>query len=593
MKQEVYDAVLEILSRKPSFNEGILVLRKTYPNIVKTVGEKTLRSIQAQYYVRRMRRFHYHHYRRETREKYYKLYKEAKSRSEEHVIARLAAKNDISPCLLARIILEEYYLNDVYHVGRERGEGRSALPPGVMTDCFRDIAKLPNPELAAEIYETTMLDNFYGPAVDSIKKTCGAEYEIILQSHCLRAGLSFIDEDQMRDEGFDKTPDIKLKIPIMINKRVVNWIESKASFGDPINHEQYTIDQFLPYKNRFGSGAVIYWFGFVDELADNGERGILLLDHFPKAEDIVQLKDVLEKKPKFNFEHTSETVCEPTAYEEDEDDRFYNYVDPMFDSDCEFYDEETGGESLLARKVSSVNDGGCQDFDKGSDSSGIVVDACGVTESADVRELSLDDRLQHSVSFPLAGIVTEDADSTSRSEMAPNSCEPESASKTLPMGPEPVSDSQIVCKSADPVSNTNTETVHNNVTESAESISSSETCDKTVESQCECERSMCYQESAQIMSSGIANCCHKEIQEGQDLDSCQNSKTTVSSQNPVPSLVSASQSPCYTVQQESDCPGQLQRAEAYKIDTSNLPSQASASAGQGKRKNKKGRKKKR
>ncbi|RUS77674.1 hypothetical protein EGW08_014571, partial [Elysia chlorotica] len=192
INQETYDFVLEILSREPSFNEGLSRLREQLPQIFDAVGEKTLKSIQAQYYVRRMRRSHHHHYSRETREKYYKLYKDAKSRNEKHVIVRLASKNDISPCLLARIILEEYYWNDVNH-GREREtlDGRASLPPGFMTDCIRDISKLPNPELAREIYETTVLDNFYGPAVDSIKKTCGMEYEIILKAHCNQRGLSF------------------------------------------------------------------------------------------------------------------------------------------------------------------------------------------------------------------------------------------------------------------------------------------------------------------------------------------------------------------------------------------------------------------
>ncbi|XP_059179370.1 CDAN1-interacting nuclease 1-like [Physella acuta] len=336
MKQKVYDGILEILSREPSFIEGRRNLEKKWPAILETVSEKTLKSIQAQYYVRRMRRCHHHHYSRETRERYFKLYKEAKANNEKNVIMRLAAKNDISPCLLARIILEEYYWNDVDH-GRERGEGRGSLPPGFMTDCIRDIAKLPNPELAQEIYETTVLDNFYGPAVDSIKKTCGVEYEMILKSYCKSAGLSFIDEDQMREDGYDKTPDIKLQLPILINNRVVNWIESKASFGDPINHQQYMIDQFLPYKNRFGPGAVIYWFGFVDELAELGERGILLLDKFPTPGEITHLRDAYKEDDQLILKHLSlEENCSVNDQSEDSvtvEDKFYNYVDPMFDSD--------------------------------------------------------------------------------------------------------------------------------------------------------------------------------------------------------------------------------------------------------------------
>jgi len=32
---------------------------------------------------------------------------------------------------------------------------------------------------------------------------------------------------------------------------------------------------------RFGSGLVIYWFGFIDELDVNCDKGIMLMDCFP------------------------------------------------------------------------------------------------------------------------------------------------------------------------------------------------------------------------------------------------------------------------------------------------------------------------
>lgn len=102
---------------------------------------------------------------------------------------------------------------------------------------------------------------------------------------------------------------------------MVHWIDSKASFGDDRTHAQQMEGQYATYVNRYGPGCVIYWFGFISDLAVTvqqagqqqqqqkaggqwgcGEQGehqeeeqgvrqvdVLLRDTFPAVSEILQL----------------------------------------------------------------------------------------------------------------------------------------------------------------------------------------------------------------------------------------------------------------------------------------------------------------
>lgn len=63
-------------------------------------------------------------------------------------------------------------------------------------------------------------------------------------------GLAFRDEEHLRKNGYDKTPDCKLEVPVAIDGFVINWIESKALFGDEDAHKDYMKNQYLSYWNR-------------------------------------------------------------------------------------------------------------------------------------------------------------------------------------------------------------------------------------------------------------------------------------------------------------------------------------------------------
>jgi len=150
-----------------------------------------------------------------------------------------------------------------------------------VNEFLKNPSLIEDPHLAAEIRMCVLADESYGPVSDAIKNCVGQEYENKLKNELTKLGFPFVDEHQLRDRGYDKTPDIKLEIPIAVDGQIINWIESKASFGDEERHKEYLKEQYWSYCNRFGPGLVIYWAGYIDELNTNKEQGIMISDTFP------------------------------------------------------------------------------------------------------------------------------------------------------------------------------------------------------------------------------------------------------------------------------------------------------------------------
>ncbi|PSN43164.1 Uncharacterized protein C0J52_09908 [Blattella germanica] len=236
MKVDTYNAVMTtIRSFKGSGRNCETLLKKKFPEVT----GYTLGSIYSLEYQRRMKRNH-QKFSRITEELFERFQREIASGEDVGILLRIADEIGLSPALLARMILEKHY---------ERNSEYSDEPGNL---CGRR----------------------YGCSL-------GQEYELRLQRKVRDLNLAFRDEEHLRLHGYDKTPDIKLEIPIAVDGFVVNWIESKALFGDEEGHAAYFKDQYRSYWNRFGPGLVIYWFGYIETLERKTEKCIIIRDDFP------------------------------------------------------------------------------------------------------------------------------------------------------------------------------------------------------------------------------------------------------------------------------------------------------------------------
>ncbi|XP_027782030.1 CDAN1-interacting nuclease 1 isoform X1 [Marmota flaviventris] len=269
-----YDEIAQCLVSVPPTRQSLRKLKQRFPS----QSQATLLSIFSQEYQKHIKRTHAKHHTSEAIENYYQRYLNGVVKNgAAPVLLELANEVDYAPSLMARIILERFL------------QEHEETPPSksVINSMLRDPSQIPDGVLANQVYQCIVNDCCYGPLVDCIKHAIGHEHEVLLRDLLLEKNLSFLDEDQLRAKGYDKTPDFILQVPVAVEGHIIHWIESKASFGDECSHHAYLHDQFWSYWNRFGPGLVIYWYGFIQELDCNRERGILLKACFPT--DIVTL----------------------------------------------------------------------------------------------------------------------------------------------------------------------------------------------------------------------------------------------------------------------------------------------------------------
>eukprot|EP00088_Acartia_fossae_P029356 TRINITY_DN3019_c0_g1_i6.p1 TRINITY_DN3019_c0_g1~~TRINITY_DN3019_c0_g1_i6.p1 ORF type:complete len:369 (-),score=73.67 TRINITY_DN3019_c0_g1_i6:1099-2205(-) len=289
-----------VLPNLKNFDKAVQVAVLAFPQ----VRPETLRSIIAQLFQRFIKlNYRASHFGENRRKLYRDFISSLQSGTEQGIIVRLASQNKTSPALAAKVILEEYIKEEL----REE-EALENIPSAhnpqdkkavnVLRSRANQLAKnhalIEDCDLGYEILLAKLNDHCYGPIAESIKHSIGEEHEQKIKDKLKELNIPFSDEHVLRSRGYDKTPDVKLEVPVAVNGKIINWIESKALFGDRESHEGYLRDQFWSYWNRFGAGLVIYWFGYIKQLDNNAEDGIILSDHLPT--DIVYFQPRLVSK---------------------------------------------------------------------------------------------------------------------------------------------------------------------------------------------------------------------------------------------------------------------------------------------------------
>ncbi|KAL4109605.1 hypothetical protein PRIC1_001304 [Phytophthora ramorum] len=239
-------------------------------------------------------------------------------------MCRIARSADFSPCMLARLLLEAKYgwskttISNFFKEAMKDENQEDAAPNR------RGLSEHEFARVMREIRECVTEDAYCSPLADRIRHNMGLEYEYLLLETLRNRQLVFESEDMLREKGLSKTPDVRLLLPIGVKDptngqlHVVNWIDSKAMFGDRHTHETENASQLQGYVNRYGPGMVIYWFGHVAQLSS--DRDIFITDSFPEEISLPGAFDPLASVTK--LKEGAEVKLQPAKMHTDFDDDY-------------------------------------------------------------------------------------------------------------------------------------------------------------------------------------------------------------------------------------------------------------------------------
>jgi hypothetical protein len=127
---------------------------------------------------------------------------------------------------------------------------------------LNDLDLVEDERLKKELKEVIDNDIVYSPDGNDIQAERGREGEKKIHEWLTEHNFKFQTEKELSDK-YDKTPDFLLKKPINVRGTNIHWIESKATFGSKSEIKKNLKNQLIPYRERYSSGMVIYWFDFL------------------------------------------------------------------------------------------------------------------------------------------------------------------------------------------------------------------------------------------------------------------------------------------------------------------------------------------
>jgi len=153
--------------------------------------------------------------------------------------------------------------------------GALGIPRKKVWGTFLHPESAPDARIRREVDELLAADPIYSPRGMELQRERGRKGEERLQRWLEKHGVGYRTEKDLRGK-FSKTPDALLDEPIIFFGQKIQWIESKANFGDDVEMRKNLRRQLGPYTELFGEGVVVYWYGYVE--GAESPPGILLYD---------------------------------------------------------------------------------------------------------------------------------------------------------------------------------------------------------------------------------------------------------------------------------------------------------------------------